>query len=581
MIAVSPDSGHIRVASRPHASRDLVHPRALRARAAEAKARGALEDAAGLLIRASSLAPTDAGVLLELGLVLEALGRAADGVLVVQRALRGDPASILLRHHLGRLLFRAGRAADAEALLNDLVSEVPLDAGARRWLGRALLHRGAVGPAARMLRTAARLSGEDCDTVADLIDAQIASGAHREARIWVDRLGARRPGDPRVAVLAGRLALATGDDDAAARAFRQAGRAPSLAAAARNGFAEVERRRGDAEGVAVTLRPAVRDGSLDAAGAATLARASAADGVGAAAVLPVVERLLAAPGLPALEAADLSLAHGDLLDALGQPARAAAAWLGGHRRLPVRFDALRFAADMDAVQAAFSPAHFASVHPGRGGTGPVFVVGMPHSGVGLVGKLLSWHPGLTPAPWADIAAAVERVPVAEGRPYPECMDRLQPSARQQLAERVLGRDNGLGPVPVVARADQLPHLGLIATLFPHARIVVVERDAADLAVAWARAPLAGGALPFAGDPFDMAAYRDRMAGLMAHWEQVLPMPLIRVSYEAVTANPAGTLRALYAALGLDEAQSAIPADEALRRPERNGARYARWLLPQG
>lgn len=581
MIAVTPDTGHIRVASRAHSSRALVHPRALRARAAEARAQGALDDAADLLLRASSLAPADAGAHLELGLVLEAQGRVGDAAVVIERALRADPANILLRHHLGRVLFLAGRVDEAAALLNALVHDMPLDAGARRWLGRALLHRGEVGPAARMLRTAVRLSGEDGDTVADLIEAQIAAGILREARIWVDRLGARRAGDPRVALLAGRLALAEEDPEAAARAFRLASRAPSLLAAARNGFAEVARRRGDTAGATATLRGAVRDGTLDAVGAATLARAAAADGAGAAAVLPVVERLLAAPGLPAVEAADLAVAYGDVLDTLGQPARAVSAWLAGHRRLPARFDALRFAAEMDAVQATYGAAHFASLAPAARADGPIFVVGLPRSGVGLVGRLLSWHPQLTPAPWADVGAAVERVPLAAGRTYPECMGQLAGPARQQLAARVLGQGGLPGPVPVVARVDQIAHLGLIATLFPNARVVVVERDAADLAVSWVRAPLSSGALPFAGDPYDMAAYRDRMAELMAHWERVLPLSLHRVSYEAVTADPRAALGQLFAALGLDDAQAALPAEGALHAPARHGARYARWLLPEG
>src|SRR5206468_1271225 len=118
---------------------------------------------------------------------------------------------------------------------------------------------------------------------------------------------------------------------------------------------------------------------------------------------------------------------------------------------------------------------------------------MPRSGTTLVEQILSTHPAVFGAGELNyldrIAADLPgRLGTSDG--YPECVSRLDAHTVRSIARAHLQRLSeigcGKGPVPaeITRVTDKMPlnflHLGLIATLFPRARIVACQREARDV-----------------------------------------------------------------------------------------------------
>jgi tetratricopeptide (TPR) repeat protein len=184
---------------------------------------------------------------------------------------------------------------------------------------------------------------------------------------------------------------------------------------------------------------------------------------------------------------------------------------------------------------------------------PVFVVGMPRSGTSLVEQVLAQHPEAAGAgELRDIPRLADVLPaLLGGGEYPECVRRLDRETARSKAEAYLDRLRRLGGG---ARrvTDKLPenflHLGLIATLFPGARVVHCRRDPLDVCVSCYCRFFQG--MNFSWDLGDLGRYYREYERLMAHWRAVLPLPLLDVTYEDLVADPEGQGRRLLAFCGL-------------------------------
>ncbi len=263
------------------------------------------------------------------------------------------------------------------------------------------------------------------------------------------------------------------------------------------------------------------------------------------------------------EAAQLHFALAHLLDRAGQHNEA---FTHLHEANRLRRDLARQAGEafdpaahsrlIDRLIGTFTPASFERVRGWGVDTDlPVFVVGMPRSGSSLVEQILSNHP--------DVAGAGElheipRLAVSlPGRlhaeePYPECLSRLESVAARQLADGYLTRLREL--VGTARRItdkmlENFLHLGLIATLFPQARVIHCQRDPLDTCVSCYFQQFRG--LNYTADLDDLGHYYREYQRLMAHWRAVLPLPLLDVVYEELVADPEAGSRRLVEFCGLD------------------------------
>ena len=101
--------------------------------------------------------------------------------------------------------------------------------------------------------------------------------------------------------------------------------------------------------------------------------------------------------------------------------------------------------------------------------------------------------------------------------------------------------------------DKMPgnarHLGFIATLLPGARIIHCRRDPRDVGLSIFQHRFFG-YHPYAHDLADLGWAIGQQERLMAHWRDVLPLPMIEVELTQWVEDFAGTLARLLDFLGL-------------------------------
>jgi tetratricopeptide (TPR) repeat protein len=199
--------------------------------------------------------------------------------------------------------------------------------------------------------------------------------------------------------------------------------------------------------------------------------------------------------------------------------------------------------------AAFTPDYFRQTQGfGVPSEVPVFIVGMPRSGTTLVEQILSNHSQVYGAgELKDIGRIVARLSSQSGlgRIYCEWLGGLEATRSREIAEAHLKRLTQLGG-KATRVTDKMPenlfHLGLIATLFPRARVIHCRRDARDVCLSCFTQFFDG--LYFAWDLDDLGRYYRGYERVMAHWATALTLRVHEVVYEDLVTNPDSVIRQL-------------------------------------
>ena len=219
------------------------------------------------------------------------------------------------------------------------------------------------------------------------------------------------------------------------------------------------------------------------------------------------------------------------------------------------FDPDQHACFVDRLIAVFTPQYFEQVHGlGLESEVPVFVVGMPRSGSSLVEQILSHHPEIAGVgELRDVphlaASLSERLGGAEQ--YPECVTHLHATCIQRLGNEYVDRLLELaGPARRIIdkMLSNFLHLGLIATLFPRARVIHCRRDPLDVCVSCFLNQFR--ALDFTWNLEDLGRYYRDYERLIGHWRTALPLPMLDVVYEELLRDPEGIIRGMVAFCGL-------------------------------
>jgi tetratricopeptide (TPR) repeat protein len=239
---------------------------------------------------------------------------------------------------------------------------------------------------------------------------------------------------------------------------------------------------------------------------------------------------------------------------------------------------------VDRLIAVFTPAYFERVRTyGVASDVPIFVVGMPRSGTTLTEQILASHPLARGAgELHDISHIVIKLAERLGGPehYPSSFGQLDPAPTRTWAEeylRQLRRHCG----EAVRVVDKMPlnyqHLGVIAALFPRARIVHCRRDAIDTCLSCYFQDFSQ-PLPFGLDLAHLGRHYREYERLMTHYTQVLPLPLFELRYEDLISSQEEVTRRLLDFCGLDWDDRCLRFHETARTVNTSNALQVRQPL---
>ena len=238
-------------------------------------------------------------------------------------------------------------------------------------------------------------------------------------------------------------------------------------------------------------------------------------------------------------------------EAFGHYAEANTTYRQARNRAGAHFDAESLHSSVDLTIQTYTPEFFRSV--GRSGNPsevPVFIVGMPRSGTTLVEQIAASHSQVF---GAGELPDIDRIAATLGSPTQNGAGRWEPAEIRRTADAHLDHLLGLGGGAkrvIDKMPDNIFQLGVIATVFPGARIIFCRRDPRDICLSCFFQMFAAGNL-WAFDLADSAKRYLETERLAAHWQRVLPLRMLDLSYEALVADLEGEARRLIAFLGLD------------------------------
>jgi tetratricopeptide (TPR) repeat protein len=535
-------------------------------RATALRALGQTSEAVEAYRAALSLDPTLGQALANLGQLLADQGQLVEGLVHCRGAVRHQPDLAAGHNNLGNVLRALEHWAEAEAAHREAVHLQPDLGVAHANLGLTLQQQGKPGAALPHFRRAAELAPDDAAVCRQLAEAYALAEDSAAAIPCCQRRVALQPQDADAHNALGWAYQSDSRPAEAEAAYRRALELQPDHLDARLNLGSLHEELGalcEAEACyreAETRQPRA---PLPLARRAVLARGR----------LPETDRdrlrfELYRPRGPLLRL-NLLFALAHVTDARGEQAEAAACLEPANalarelrRSRGQTYDGDEHARYVDRLIAAFTPALFARLAgAGDASPRPVFVFGLPRSGTTLVEQVLASHSQVFGAGELPLARkAMDAVPAVGDRPedMTACLEALDAAALGKLAS---GYQDGVDALLTRATAresrptrvvDKMPdnylYLGLLALLFPRATLIHVRRDVRDVAVSCWLTHFRS--IRWADDADDLARRIRDYQRLTAHWQAVLPRPVVEVSYERLVDNFEAEARRLVEACGL-------------------------------
>jgi tetratricopeptide (TPR) repeat protein len=493
---------------------------------------GRLAEACASYRRAIELRPDFAAAHCNLGLALNQQGSFAAAIASFERSIGLDPRNVEAHAGLGNALREIGRLEAAEPPLRRAVELNPGSFDLQINLANVLLELRRFGEAAacyrrgieidsrqvrahRGLATSLRAAGDINAAIAHYRDALALSPS--EAPLWNDL---------------GRCFLALGRFEEATEAFRSALALDADLADAYRNLA------------ACRLLPADDQEMARAAGLANRTD------------LPIEERATAgfavAKALDDADRYDEAFVTYESANRLYRAARAAA---GDH------FDTAALTRQVDRLIANFTPAFFSAVSGwGNPSDLPVFIVGLPRSGTTLVEQIAASHSRVFGAgELREIGETAAALGPFEAPWQQASVRRTADAHLERLSGLCADADRVIDKLP-----DNIFMLGVIATLYPAARIIFCRRDPRDIGVSCYFQKFSAGLLTFSYDLTDCGRRIRETDRLAAHWHRVLPLRWLDIHYESLVADLEGESRRLIEFLGLAWEPSCLDFHRTIR-----------------
>jgi tetratricopeptide (TPR) repeat protein len=465
--------------------------------------------------------------------------------------------------NLGNALSMQGRLEEALACYKRSLERDPRRAMPRHFIGQLLQERGRYDEAARLYEAARAVEPGEVRFLLDLAGLSAAREQHHQAAEQY-RLAVTL--HPECAEAHHGLGLALLDQcrlDEAEACFGQALRIDPSLALSWVALARLYSERGDFDlscesaRSALAVRPKLTEAywrlALNLKGRLPESDVQAIEGL--------LDYKYLSPGVRA----GLHFGLGAVMDARGLHARAALCFdIANKLQCSARaakgqsYDPDRHSRATDRIIATFTP-EFLNDRRGWGDPDPrpVFVVGLPRSGTTLVEQVLASHPQVQGAgELQDVHNIFQTLPELVGQSAGDMFDALHaltPESARKAARRYVERLDALAPARAVRVVDKMPDnirlIGLIALLWPNAKVIVCDRDPRDVAVSCRQTDFVS--IRWTNDWEHIARRFAEHRRIVAHWRQTQPIRWLDVRYEDLVGDLEGHARRLIDFLGLD------------------------------
>jgi tetratricopeptide (TPR) repeat protein len=397
----------------------------------------------------------------------------------------------------------------------------------------------------------------NANAVAILGQVAFAQNRFDDAATHMLRAAVLMPRDPLAYLVLGEIRTFQGRYDEAINQYDEALRCAPEHPVAIAGKADTYEKSGRADRARALLAPIVDEGRETAQQAVIQARLDLRD-KRYDAVIDLVRRHLDRGDAEGYILWNLYQHLGQALERTGRFDEAFDAYARGNGTVPAHFDPDSWVEAVDGIIDSFSPQRFAAVpRAAHGSRQPIFVLGTPRSGSTLVETILDAHPEVAGA--GELSAMQELInsislDIGSNLPYPTCIEDLDQNDVDTIAGKYLDRLRGAGGAAksiVDKYLNNYLHVGMLAVLFPEARIIHCCRHPLDTCFSCFVTTLLPATHPYACDLGHMGAVYVAYERLMAHWRDVLKIPMLEVRYEALVADQEQLTREMLEHCGLD------------------------------
>jgi len=487
---------------------------------------------------------------------LTGMGHYSEAIQQYGKALTLDPNNASIIYNYAQALYYAGKKTESVNQFLKVLERVPAHAEAHYQIGTILIELADFMGGLPYLQKAERLNPGLPDIQFKLADAFRESGQLEKAEEFY--LNARQVGQPELKVFLGLVAVQ-----------RYQGKITAALDTCKDGLgvfpgdidlqasiADIHERQGELQQAYDIIRPIVDAGKESAGVADTFSRICRKFG-GCEEAIAYGRRVAAADAIDLSAQSRVHFALGKLLDKLQRFDEAFGHFKQANDDDGYSFDAKAHEARIEALIKAYAPEIIHTLPRSSCTTDcPVFIIGMPRSGTTLVEQILASHSQVCGAGELNdinlIAATLSQTGKQQHK-YPEGMRSIATKELDRLAEGYLAKLRSFSS-DALRITDKMPHnflnVGLIAQLFPRARIIHCMRNPVDtcLSIYFQKFSRVH---DYATDLVSLGAFYCAYRKLIKHWQHVLDLPFMEISYEGLVSDQSAVSRKMIEFCGLE------------------------------